>query len=236
MHSQNDPQTATEKAAQTHRYQRGEINREWEQPQHTSTAYGYQGESSSKQGQSYRKQPLHVSTQRLTKNVPRLLHEVVRGSASSDVDNHKAPCIGFLLHNVQIKMDMQEIDEDVRLLASEYGKRLSSKERKQLRNKISARAFRTRRKRMHKCGPNLTSDNANSTTDYISELEEEVVRKTKESKSLYDNNCTLVRELRRHHNLVETLLRQPNLTPCMRNMIDELCVISMPQGQLQKQP
>ena len=33
-----------------------------------------------------------------------------------------------------------------RLLASEEGKKLSSKERRQLRNKVSARAFRSRRK------------------------------------------------------------------------------------------
>ena len=37
-------------------------------------------------------------------------------------------------------------DEDERLLASEEGKKLSSKERRQLRNKVSARAFRSRRK------------------------------------------------------------------------------------------
>jgi hypothetical protein len=40
------------------------------------------------------------------------------------------------------------MDEDERLLASEEGKKLSSKERRQLRNKVSARAFRSRRKGM----------------------------------------------------------------------------------------
>lgn len=40
----------------------------------------------------------------------------------------------------------EEMDEDERLLASEEGKKLSSKERRQLRNKVSARAFRSRRK------------------------------------------------------------------------------------------
>ena len=44
------------------------------------------------------------------------------------------------------KKDEQEMDEDERLLASEEGKKLSSKERRQLRNKVSARAFRSRRK------------------------------------------------------------------------------------------
>jgi hypothetical protein len=39
-----------------------------------------------------------------------------------------------------------EMDEDEKFLASEEGKKLSSQERRQLRNKVSARAFRGRRK------------------------------------------------------------------------------------------
>jgi hypothetical protein len=42
--------------------------------------------------------------------------------------------------------DEEDMDEDERLLNSEEGKKLSSKERRQLRNKVSARAFRSRRK------------------------------------------------------------------------------------------
>lgn len=48
------------------------------------------------------------------------------------------------------KKDEDEMDEDERLLASEEGKKLSSKERRQLRNKVSARAFRSRRKGKHR--------------------------------------------------------------------------------------
>lgn len=44
------------------------------------------------------------------------------------------------------KKEEEDMDEDERLLASEEGKKLSSKERRQLRNKVSARAFRSRRK------------------------------------------------------------------------------------------
>lgn len=44
------------------------------------------------------------------------------------------------------KKDEDDMDEDERLLNSEEGKKLSSKERRQLRNKVSARAFRSRRK------------------------------------------------------------------------------------------
>lgn len=46
------------------------------------------------------------------------------------------------------RKDEEDMDEDERLLASEEGKKLSSKERRQLRNKVSARAFRSRRKGM----------------------------------------------------------------------------------------
>jgi hypothetical protein len=49
-------------------------------------------------------------------------------------------------HMARIRKDEEDMDEDERLLASEEGKKLSSKERRQLRNKVSARAFRSRRK------------------------------------------------------------------------------------------
>jgi hypothetical protein len=51
-----------------------------------------------------------------------------------------------LPHVVRTKKDEDDMDEDERLLNSEEGKKLSSKERRQLRNKVSARAFRSRRK------------------------------------------------------------------------------------------
>jgi len=57
-------------------------------------------------------------------------------------DDQQAP----LLNIPRLKKDEDDMDEDERLLASEEGKKLSSKERRQLRNKVSARAFRSRRK------------------------------------------------------------------------------------------
>ena len=51
-----------------------------------------------------------------------------------------------LPHIARMKKEEEDMDEDERLLASEEGKKLSSKERRQLRNKVSARAFRSRRK------------------------------------------------------------------------------------------
>lgn len=55
----------------------------------------------------------------------------------------------LLPHIIRAKKDEEDMDEDERLLASDEGKKLSSKERRQLRNKVSARAFRSRRKGMH---------------------------------------------------------------------------------------
>ena len=57
-----------------------------------------------------------------------------------DSPNHSTP--QYTRH----RKDEEDMDEDERLLASEEGKKLSSKERRQLRNKVSARAFRSRRK------------------------------------------------------------------------------------------
>lgn len=51
-----------------------------------------------------------------------------------------------VMHLPRPKKDEDDMDEDERLLASDEGKKLSSKERRQLRNKVSARAFRSRRK------------------------------------------------------------------------------------------
>jgi hypothetical protein len=51
-----------------------------------------------------------------------------------------------LPHIMRSKKEEDDMDEDERLLNSEEGKKLSSKERRQLRNKVSARAFRSRRK------------------------------------------------------------------------------------------
>ena len=69
--------------------------------------------------------------------------------ASSNDDDAATPTgNGTLSHGARMRKDEEDMDEDERLLASEEGKKLSSKERRQLRNKVSARAFRSRRKGM----------------------------------------------------------------------------------------
>lgn len=66
----------------------------------------------------------------------------MRAKASVEDDTQATP----ILNVPRPRKDEEDMDEDERLLASEEGKKLSSKERRQLRNKVSARAFRSRRK------------------------------------------------------------------------------------------
>lgn len=77
--------------------------------------------------------------------ISRLLQQIRQSSMSSPSDS---PTPSLLPQMAKAKKEEQDMDEDERLLASEEGKKLSSKERRQLRNKVSARAFRSRRKGM----------------------------------------------------------------------------------------
>jgi len=89
------------------------------------------------------------------------------------------------------RKDEEDMDDDERLLASEEGKKLSSKERRQLRNKVSARAFRSRRK------------------EYISQLEGELQVKTQEADELQFDNDALRAENAQLTDLARMLLSQP---------------------------
>ena len=81
-------------------------------------------------------------------SISRLLNQMRHSSfASSNEDGAATPTGNATLSNsARMRKDEEDMDEDERLLASEEGKKLSSKERRQLRNKVSARAFRSRRK------------------------------------------------------------------------------------------
>ena len=83
-------------------------------------------------------------------SISRLLNQMRHSSvASSNEDDAATPVgNGTLSNSARMRKDEEDMDEDERLLASEEGKKLSSKERRQLRNKVSARAFRSRRKGM----------------------------------------------------------------------------------------
>lgn len=78
-------------------------------------------------------------------SISKVLNRMRQASAASLDDGEDSPVTG-MSNMPRIKKDEDDMDEDELLLASEEGKKLSSKERRQLRNKVSARAFRSRRK------------------------------------------------------------------------------------------
>lgn len=100
----------------------------------------------------------------------------------------------------RLKKDEEDMDEDERLLASEEGKKLSSKERRQLRNKVSARAFRSRRK------------------EYITQLEAEIANKVTENSDLRTQNRALTDENKRLSDLTRMLLSSPAFSTFLDQM------------------
>ncbi|KAH0602064.1 hypothetical protein MHUMG1_00943 [Metarhizium humberi] len=119
------------------------------------------------------------------------------------------------------KKDEEEMDEDERLLASEEGKKLSSKERRQLRNKVSARAFRSRRKGkafpiiflIFYFGHLLTP-----ASEYISQLEAEIANKVNENGDLRSQNRALMDENKRLSDLTRMLLSSPSFSTFLDNL------------------
>jgi hypothetical protein len=116
------------------------------------------------------------------------------------------------------KKDEDEMDEDERLLASEEGKKLSSKERRQLRNKVSARAFRSRRK------------------EYITQLEAEIANKVTENGDLRAQNRALVDENKRLTDLTRMLLASPSFSDFLNHLSanPQMVPQSQPQSQAQQ--
>lgn len=98
------------------------------------------------------------------------------------------------------KKEDDEMDEDERLLASEEGKKLSSKERRQLRNKVSARAFRSRRK------------------EYITQLEAEIATKVNENGELKTQNRALADENKRLQELTRMLLSSSSFSTFLEDL------------------
>jgi hypothetical protein len=79
--------------------------------------------------------------------ISQLLNSMRQSSVvTSDGDDMNTPNGSGMAQVHRMRKEEEDMDEDEKLLASEEGKKLSSKERRQLRNKVSARAFRSRRK------------------------------------------------------------------------------------------
>ncbi|KAF3926181.1 hypothetical protein ABW21_db0205481 [Orbilia brochopaga] len=100
----------------------------------------------------------------------------------------------------RLKKEEDDMDEDERLLASDEGKKLSSKERRQLRNKVSARAFRSRRK------------------EYISQLETEVANKSTENVDLKRKLNAVEAENKSLKELTRMLLASPQFASFLDQM------------------
>jgi hypothetical protein len=83
--------------------------------------------------------------------ISQLLNSMRQSSVATEDGEGSTPNANHLSHVQRMRKEEEDMDEDERLLASEEGKKLSSKERRQLRNKVSARAFRSRRKGKNNC-------------------------------------------------------------------------------------
>lgn len=159
IHSQQAQQAAMQKAGQAQAVQQRQMKM---QAQHAnyrqaatssqasvSSASQGQGQSQSQsQGQSQSqpsgsKRLSNTADPHVEESISRLLSQMRNNTAGSDDAGSPSD---MLPHIARMKKDEEEMDEDERLLASDEGKKLSSKERRQLRNKVSARAFRSRRK------------------------------------------------------------------------------------------
>jgi len=140
MHSEQARQAAIQKTQQTqamqHRQQKMQAQHaHYRQSSNTSTIQAPQ--------QGHSKRPSHAAEPHVEESISRLLNQMRQ---QSNMDDEGGSPSDMLPHIARMKKDEEEMDEDERLLNSDEGKKLSSKERRQLRNKVSARAFRSRRK------------------------------------------------------------------------------------------
>ncbi|KAJ5642389.1 hypothetical protein N7490_006389 [Penicillium lividum] len=143
--------------------------------------------------------------------ISRLLQQM---RANAVAAGEVSPSPSNLPQMAKARKDEADMDEDERLLASEEGKKLSSKERRQLRNKVSARAFRSRRK------------------EYIGQLESEVAARTNEAHEARLQNRALYEENARLNDLARMLLGSPHFANFLNEMPDSV----PPQVQAHQPP
>ncbi|KAF2740840.1 hypothetical protein EJ04DRAFT_558807 [Polyplosphaeria fusca] len=154
---------------------------------------------------------------RTEETIARVVNQIRQNSQNSSLSQNDSQNV--LPHVIRMKKDEEDMDEDERLLASEDGKKLSSKERRQLRNKVSARAFRSRRK------------------EYIGQLEGEIAMKTNEANELRTQNRALMEENARSRAFIERLLRHQAFTPFLEELSrDESLQAKPTMGSLSSTP
>jgi len=138
----------------------------------------------------------------------RLLDHMRNNSNMETIDEEEDSSSGGNGKSGRSRKDEDDMDEDERLLNSEEGKKLSSKERRQLRNKVSARAFRSRRKGMFGVADSLKVY-ANFALEYIGQLEGEVAEKTRECDQLKAQNRHQAEQIAQLTQLTRSLLAHP---------------------------
>ncbi|KAJ4360351.1 uncharacterized protein N0V89_000913 [Didymosphaeria variabile] len=191
MHQQQAQQQALAKAQAQAQQQRAQ---QLAQQRHQQAS---QQQSRHHHGRNASNSPL--SDARTEETIARVVNQIRQQSQNSALAGANGQ--GDLLpHIIRAKKDEEDMDEDERLLASDEGKKLSSKERRQLRNKVSARAFRSRRK------------------EYIGQLEGEVAMKTNECNELRTQNRALMEENARSRAFIERLLRHQAFTPFLEEL------------------
>lgn len=144
MHShQAKAEAAAKQAEAAAQQQREKQQLRLQQPLPTNFEQSF-GNNGSDRAQSHNTSEPEVNDQ-----IARLLDQMRHNSdTGSHLDDDTSSNAGDASYAARMKKDEEDMDEDERLLASEEGKKLTSKERRQLRNKVSARAFRSRRKGM----------------------------------------------------------------------------------------
>jgi len=148
--------------------------------------------------QQQRSQPRRSNAQPtdpiVEEKISQLLNSMRQSSVVTSDNDDLNGNTNTMSHVHRMRKEEEDMDEDERLLASEEGKKLSSKERRQLRNKVSARAFRSRRK------------------EYIGQLEGEIAGKVNENSDLRAQNRALIEENNRLSDLTRMLLSSPSFS------------------------
>ncbi|OAG03818.1 uncharacterized protein CC84DRAFT_1177762 [Paraphaeosphaeria sporulosa] len=191
MHQQQAQQQALAKAQAQAQQQRAQQLMQQRQQQ--------AGQQQSRQQHSRNTSSSPLSDARTEETIARVVNQIRQQSQNNALAGANGQN-DLLPHIIRAKKDEEDMDEDERLLASEEGKKLSSKERRQLRNKVSARAFRSRRK------------------EYIGQLEGEIGAKTNECNELRTQNRALMEENARSRAFIERLLRHQAFTPFLEEL------------------
>lgn len=156
-------QQQAQQAAQQQRQQQ-QIAHQRQQAQLQAQQQQQQQQQRSTPPQNNRKTSSPLSDARTEETIQRVVAQI-RAESQNAALASQDPNGNVLPHIIRAKKDEEDMDEDERLLASEEGKKLSSKERRQLRNKVSARAFRSRRKgtSYHHCLKSIKANHPQNT-------------------------------------------------------------------------